>query len=92
MAKINCEECGRVINDNASVCPNCGFPLPIKKVPAGYYDFITVKADTVDNALTKACEQLNELPINIEFEVVDFGKKSFFTKRDAIIRVRRREN
>ena len=92
MANINCEECGKAINNNSSICPNCGFPLPKKKeLPHDYYDFKTIKSDTIENALKQASQMLNEVLEDLEYEIVDYGKKSFFIKKDAIIRVRRKE-
>ncbi len=31
MAMIKCPECGHEISDSAVTCPNCGFPLNLKK-------------------------------------------------------------
>lgn len=31
MALINCPECNKEISDKATVCPNCGYPLPVKE-------------------------------------------------------------
>jgi rubrerythrin len=27
MEQLRCPECGELIDDNASVCPHCGFPI-----------------------------------------------------------------
>ncbi|MFC4768039.1 flagellar assembly protein A [Effusibacillus consociatus] len=50
-------------------------------------DVITIRAKTIEEAVSKASEHLKISPQKIQFEVIDEGYRGLFRKRPAIIQV-----
>lgn len=95
MSLIKCPECGKEFSDRAVSCPNCGYPVPQKKVPVhiernstmmlavGCYVYVDgVMVGELKPKKSLDCElTVGSHSISIESDVSSFGYSAADTRK-----------